>query len=251
MASEELEEGGYSLNNHSAASEEISKYFTGTHEVQECIEGQGEVDLHTHLANCKKNPGHKNFVPVNELTIEHFPPSFHDDLLLGLTKVVADLTVRIAVQFTSLGRPEFLPGTSDPYPCYNNRGKNSMRTGTGKVWQVIKHTQERKDRTCPCPECVNSDTPSKVWWGVHVQTAKHVVYDSSEVIQSSCRLWFDDDTSPVVNIYGWKMEDGVTAWDLSLLTYVTHDLEVGDKLGLMKRWQVALWRKVNLLLLRS
>ncbi|XP_059158151.1 uncharacterized protein LOC131942347 isoform X4 [Physella acuta] len=39
----------------------------GTHEVQECLKGQCEADLHTHLANCKKNPGHTGFIPVKKV----------------------------------------------------------------------------------------------------------------------------------------------------------------------------------------
>ncbi|XP_059153045.1 uncharacterized protein LOC131938839, partial [Physella acuta] len=169
-----------------ASVEDISTYFTGTHEVQECLEGQGEADLHTHLANCEKNPGHKNFVPVNQLSFEHFPSGYHDNDLYALTKALADLTVRIAVKLTSRDRPEFVPGTKDPYPCYNTRVQNSLRTGTGGVWGVTKYTEGMGDyRTCPCPECDHTDTPSKVWWEFGVVTARHVVFDESEARQSS------------------------------------------------------------------
>ncbi|XP_059149794.1 uncharacterized protein LOC131936745 [Physella acuta] len=233
-----------SLDDHnSMACEEMSTYFTGTHEVQECLEGQGEVDLHTHLANCEKNPGHKNFVPLKQLSVEHFPSGYHDNDLYDTTKALADLTVRIAVKLTSPDRPEFVPGTKDPYPCYNTRGQNSLRTGTGRVGQVDKYT-ERMDqtyktyRTCPCPECDHSDTPSKVWWEVRVLTARHVVFDSSEARQSSCRLWFDDDKSPVVNIYGWKVGVSDTEEDWCSLYSVTHDVDVGDKLEEM-------WRRID------
>ena len=157
------------------------------------------------MTKCKKNPGHTNFVPVNQLSVEHFPSGYQDNDLCDLTKALADLTVRIAVKFTSPDRPEFVPDTKAPYPCYNTRGQNSLSTGTGRVVGVSKYTEGRWDyRTCPCPECDHSDTPSKVWWKVNVWTARHVVFDESEARQSSCRLWFDDDKSPVVNIYGWK-----------------------------------------------
>ncbi|XP_059149803.1 uncharacterized protein LOC131936755 [Physella acuta] len=226
-----------------ASGEDISTYFTGTHEVQECLEGQGEVDLHTHLANCEKNPGHTNFVPVNQLSLEHFPSGYHDNDMFDVTKALADVTVRIAVKFTSPDRPEFVPGTKDPYPCYNTRGQNSLRTGTGTVRWVYKYTEGMDQRyetyrTCPCPECDHSDTPSKVWWKVQVVTAKHVVFDSSEARQSSCRLWFDDDQSPVVKIYGWTVDWlSHTERDLCLLWCATHDVDVADKLEEMDRRQ--------------
>ncbi|XP_059149795.1 uncharacterized protein LOC131936746 [Physella acuta] len=183
----------------------------------------------------KKNPGHKNFVPVNQLSLEHFPSGYHDKDVYDHTKAIADLTVRIAVKLTSPDRPEFVPGTKDPYPCYNTKGQNSLRTGTGRVFGVTKYTEGMDQtfetyRTCPCPECDHSDTPSKVWWEVHVETARHVVFDESEARQSSCRLWFDDDKSPVVKIYGWMVDVLDTERDLCFLHCATHDIDLGDKL---------------------
>ncbi|XP_059172638.1 uncharacterized protein LOC131953469 [Physella acuta] len=230
--------GEDSLDDHNskASEEDISIYFTGTHEVQECLEGQGEADLHIRMANCKKNPGHKNFITVNQLSLEHFPSGYHDNDVYALTKVLADLTVRIAVKLTSRDRPEFVPGTKVPYPFYNIRGQNSLRTGTGRVWAVTKYTEGMYGyRTCPCPECDHSDTPSKVWCEVRVWTARHVVFDSSEARQSSCRVWFDDDKSPVVKIYGWKVDWSETERDVCQLFCVTHDVDVAGKLEKMVR----------------
>ncbi|XP_059149809.1 uncharacterized protein LOC131936760 [Physella acuta] len=239
--------GEDSLDDHNsmASGKDLSKCFTGTHEVQECLEGQGEVDLHTHLANCEKNPGHKNFVPVNQLSVEHFPSGYHDNDVYDLTKALADLTIRIAVKLTSPDRPEFVPGTKDPYPCYNTRGQNSLRTGTGRLGHVHKCTEGEDGRTCPCPECDHSDTPSKVWWRAIVLTARHVVFDESEARQSSCRLWFDDDKSPVVNIYGWKVDVSDTERDRCWLCCVTHDVDVGGKLEEMDRRFDGLCEKVQ------
>ncbi|XP_059164509.1 uncharacterized protein LOC131947337 [Physella acuta] len=240
--------GEDSLDDHNskASVEDISTYFTGTHEVQECLEGQGEVDLHTHLASCEKNPGHNNFVPVNQLSLEHFPPGYHDNDVYDLTKVLADVMVRIAVKFTSPDRPEFVEGAEDPYPCYNTRGQNSLHTGTGRMIKCTKGMKRPTDITCPCPECDHSDTPSKVWWEVHVLTARHVLFDDSEARQSSCRLWFDDDKSPVVKIYGWKVGLlSVTERDMCVLYCVTHEVVVADKLEEMVRRFVYLRDKVR------
>ncbi|XP_059153074.1 uncharacterized protein LOC131938867 [Physella acuta] len=231
--------------NSMANGEDISLYFTGTHEVQECLEGQCEIDLHTHVTNCKKNPGHKDFVPLNQLNVEHFL-GYQDNDVYDLTKAIADLTVRIAVKFTSPDRPDFAPGSEDPYPCYNTRGQNSLRTGTGRVCQVTKYTEGMYGhRTCPCPECDHSDTPSKVWWEVGVWTATHVVFDESEARQSSCRLWFDDDKSPVVKICGWKVGGSYIDRDWCRFYCVTHDVDVADKLEEMVRQFNVLRDKVS------
>ncbi|XP_059149768.1 uncharacterized protein LOC131936721 isoform X2 [Physella acuta] len=240
--------GEDSLDDHNSmpSGKDLSRYFTSTHEVQECLEGQGEVDLHTHLANCEKNPGHKKFVPVNQLSVEHFPSGYHDNDLYDLTKALADVTVRIAVELTSPDRPEFVRGTKDPYPCYNTRGQDPLRTGTGRVGKVTKYTEGMRDyRTCPCPECDHSDTPSKVWWKVGVLTARHVVFDSSEARQSSCRLWFDDDKSPVVKIYGWKDSGSNSVGDMSILNCATHDLDIGDNLQKIMIRFIDLWQKLE------
>ncbi|XP_059158165.1 uncharacterized protein LOC131942351 isoform X2 [Physella acuta] len=179
---------------------DVTDHFRGTHEVQECLKGQTEADLHTHVANCKKNPGHTGFIPVKKFRKEHLPPGYQDSDIYDVINAFSYLTVRIAVKFTSTNRPEVVFCTKDPYPFYNIRGKNVLRTGTGAVWMV----RRIKDTTCPCPECKSSARPQNKWCQVWVSTARHVIFDSTEARQSSCRLWFDDDQSPVVKIYGWK-----------------------------------------------
>ncbi|XP_059168120.1 uncharacterized protein LOC131950092 isoform X2 [Physella acuta] len=236
-------------HNSMASGKDISTYFTGRHEVQECLVGEGEEDLPIHLANCEKNPGHKNFVPVNQLSLEHFPSGHQDNDVRNFTKALADLTIRIAVKFTSPNRPELVPDTKDPYPCYNTRGQNSLRTGTGRVVRVTKYTEGMDQayppyRTCPCPKCDHSNKPSKNWWRVVVMSASHVVFDKSEARQSSCRLWFDDEESPVVKIYGWDVDVSDTERDTCLLYCVTHDADVGYKLEDIVRLFNGLFLKV-------
>ncbi|XP_059158124.1 uncharacterized protein LOC131942331 [Physella acuta] len=218
------------------ASEDISKHFTGTYEVQELLEGQDELDLHTQQKNCQKNPGHVGFVPINKFSISDLPADYQDDDLYEFTKALAFRTVRIAVNFTSLLRPEFATYTKDPYPCYQYRGENNLCTGTGNMISVSKDMEYMGGyRTCPCPKCESSDNPSKVWWKILVATSKHVIFDDSEAKQSSCRLWFDDNNSPVFKIYGWKT-DGLSSdlSDSSNVYFVTHEIEIFNKLKEME-----------------
>ncbi|XP_059168299.1 uncharacterized protein LOC131950245 [Physella acuta] len=224
--------------NMGLVSEDLQKYLTGRHEVQECSKGQTKIGLRKHFVNCKKNPGHKMFIPVKNFTTEHFSSDYRDDDLIDLTKALADLTVMIAVKFTSPDRPKFVEGTKILYPCYNTRGQDLLRTGTGWVKRVDKKTVEMNIK-CQCSECKLSDTPSKEWWVVYVQTSRHVIFDSSEVKQSSCRLWFDDDKSPGENISGWEIVGSNTKKNFCYMYYVTHDLVLGDKLeNMMKRFNV-------------
>ncbi|XP_059158148.1 uncharacterized protein LOC131942347 isoform X2 [Physella acuta] len=217
----------------------------GTHEVQECLKGQCEADLHTHLANCKKNPGHTGFIPVKKFRKEHLPPGYQDSDVYDVINAQSYVTVRIAVKFTSKNRPEFELGTKRPYPCYKTRGKKLMRTGTGKIAAVKKNSDD-SDEPCPCPECKHSTKPKKKWFKVWVQTARHVIFDSEEARQSRCRLWFDDDQSPVVNIYGWRA-GGIshTGQDWCILFCVTHEPEIAEKLLNVIRRYSEIWGKVN------
>ncbi|XP_059160223.1 uncharacterized protein LOC131943908 [Physella acuta] len=222
-----------SLDEH-LPDDDMSRFFTGTHEVLHCLEGEGEFNLHENMKTCKKNPDHTGFIPVNLFKPEHLPLEFRDEDIFNLTKALVNVTVRIAVKFTSLERPEFIQGTKDQYPGYDMRGKNSQRTGTGRVMEVRKYAEGMQFfpyTPCPCPECELSGIPSKVWFQVLVLTAKHVVYDDSEACTSKCRLWFDEEKCPVVNIIGWKLNSFGFQRDISMFFCVTHDIDVGEKLS--------------------
>ncbi|XP_059152046.1 uncharacterized protein LOC131938146 [Physella acuta] len=180
-------------------------FCPGNHEAEMCY--GGEADLHKHVTGCKKNPGHKGFIPLKDFNTNCLPSRYHDDDLMSETvKALAALTVQVKTKFTSLERPEFYPGTQVPYPCYNDRGSHMMRLGTGRVCDVIKYTQW--DGACRCAKCQVSATPSKMWGEVHMVTATHVVFDASEARQTRCVLGFDDNKSPGVSLDGWELWGG-------------------------------------------
>ncbi|XP_059159728.1 uncharacterized protein LOC131943563 isoform X1 [Physella acuta] len=206
----------------------------GNHEAEMCY--GGEADLHKHVADCKKNPGHKGFIPLKDFNAICLPSRYHDDDLMSETiKTLAALTVQVKTKFTSLERPEFYPGTQVPYPCYNDRGSHVMRLGTGRVWRLDKYTESDR-KTCRCAKCQVSATPSKVWGMVRVVTATHVVFDDSEARQTRCVVGFDDNKSPGVNLDGWEVV-GVPniERDWRELIYVTCDLNLVDELDTMRR----------------
>ncbi|XP_059148088.1 uncharacterized protein LOC131935605 [Physella acuta] len=113
-------------------SDQTYVFNSGNHEAEMCY--GGEADLHKHVNGCKKNPGHKGFIPLKDFNTNYLPSRFHDDDLMSETiKTLAALTVQVKTKFTSLERPEFYPGTQVPYPCCNDRGSHVMRLGTGRV----------------------------------------------------------------------------------------------------------------------
>ncbi|XP_059148069.1 uncharacterized protein LOC131935598 [Physella acuta] len=214
-------------------SDQTGVFIPGNHEAEMCY--GGEADLHKHVTGCKKNPGHKGFIPLKDFNINYLPSRYHDDVFMSETiKTMAAITVQVKTKFTSLERPEFYPGTKVPYPCYNDRGSHVMRLGTGRVYEVFKYRERNRWGTCRCAKCQVSATPSKVWGEVLVVTATHVVFDNSEARQTRCVLGFDDNKSPVVSLDGWEVR-GVPdiERDWCNMGYVTCDLELVDELDKM------------------
>ncbi|XP_059162126.1 uncharacterized protein LOC131945136 [Physella acuta] len=169
-------------------------FIPGHHECEICY--GGEADLHKHYTSCKKNPGHVNFIPVNDFNLDHLPSLYRDVIMLEQIKALSALTVLIKVKYTSLARPKSVPCFSGRYPFYNTRGSDVLRTGTGRVSRVDRYTESDNKGTCPCGKCQHSDTPSKVWGEVWVRTATHVVFDDSEARQTKCVVGLDDNKSP-------------------------------------------------------
>ncbi|XP_059162139.1 uncharacterized protein LOC131945149 isoform X1 [Physella acuta] len=218
-------------------------FIPGHHEAEICY--GGEADLHKHYTGCKKNPGHVNFIPVNDFNLDHLPSRYRDVIMLEVIKALSALTVLIKVKYTSLERPKSVPCFSGQYPFYNTRGSDVLRTGTGRVWCVYKYTESDNMGTCPCGKCQHSDTPSKVWGEVSVVTATHVVFDESEARQTRCVVGFDDNKSPVVSLDGWRVRASNIEGDWCWFTCVSCDLELVDELDKMCRHFDGLCKKVE------
>ncbi|KAK6975835.1 Phospholipase A and acyltransferase 3, partial [Biomphalaria glabrata] len=53
-----------------------------------------EGNLRTRFVECKKNSGHKKFIPVDTFTLKHLPKRHQDKDLHELIKATAELTVK-------------------------------------------------------------------------------------------------------------------------------------------------------------
>ncbi|KAI8771466.1 hypothetical protein BgiBS90_028185 [Biomphalaria glabrata] len=241
----------------------LTNSTAGKHETQ--ISESGESDLHKHLANCKKNPGHTQFIPFTHFTITDLPEDSRDVDLYELIKATADLTVRIGVNKVSPDRPEFWPNTQFNYPFYEIRGSNILRTGSGLItvykfvdgsgydghesnYHVLTGKKlERNYKTCPCDKCQQSEKPSKIWWEILIHTATHVVFDDTEASHTTCRLFYDDKDSPVVILDKVSVDYVNIERDKCRLKYVVCDKTLGDKLyNMVKLWCELLkkvWKK--------
>ncbi|XP_059168789.1 uncharacterized protein LOC131950585 [Physella acuta] len=168
--------------------------------------------------------------------------------MLEVIKALSALTVLIKVKYTSRKRPKSVQNFSGQYPCYNLRGRSDvLRVGTGMVVWVQKYTESDNKGTCPCVKCQHSDTPSKVWGVVNVQTARHVVFDASEVRQSRCVVGYDDNKSPGVSLDGWDVmfHNINIEGDWYNFKCVSCDLELIEKLDTTRRHFQDLFLKVR------
>ncbi|XP_055897725.1 uncharacterized protein LOC106053064 [Biomphalaria glabrata] len=228
--------------------------LNGQHENQVC-EGE-EADLHKHMLDCKKNPGHSSFIPYKKFEINDLSEEYRDVDLFEFVKVVADLTVRIKVKKVSKERQEFWPDTNMPYPFYDKKGTEFLRTGSGQVNEVIQFTDGvgrdrhgkdiiREYKKCMCRPCRNSDSPKNVWWEVVVRTATHVVYDDIECADTSCRLFYDEEKSELFTLEDLILLEVNIEQDWCLISYMScGSMAYRERLLSLVVQRVDLWKKV-------
>ncbi|XP_055898414.1 uncharacterized protein LOC106059715 isoform X3 [Biomphalaria glabrata] len=203
---------------------EENPQFIGHHELQ--ISEGGEADLTRHLAECKKNPDHLQFIPVHQFNLDHLPESHRD--LYDLIKVVADLTVRISVKMISERRPQFWPNTELPYCLSDKRGNKFLRIGSGCVIGLVKN----EDEQCSCSNCQSLDR-ARSSWKIKILTATHVVFDDIEASETRVRLFFDSEDSPKVVFDRVDLINVSTEMDICRLDYNTCDISLVEKLDQM------------------
>ncbi|KAK6979535.1 Phospholipase A and acyltransferase 3, partial [Biomphalaria glabrata] len=67
----------------------------------------GETELPYLFEKCAKNPGHREFYRASDFTLYNLPEGHRDSLVFDLVQSLANLTVKLKVNFTSENRPEF------------------------------------------------------------------------------------------------------------------------------------------------
>ncbi|KAK6978944.1 STE20-like serine/threonine-protein kinase isoform X2 [Biomphalaria glabrata] len=216
-------------------------HVIGHHE-QQISEG-GEADLLTHLADCNKNLGHKDFIPVDRFSLEHLPLCYQNNDMYELIKVVADLTVRVSVKMTSKRRPEFWPNTKIPYFVYNLKESQHLRTGSGIITDVMKGNNV----LCSCHKCQHSDKPNIDWWRIEVQTAGSLVFDDIEANHTTIRLFYDTENCEDIvlnqeDITSSKSQTERSRW----IKFLTCDRNLVQKIAKMIDQYNNLFSKVNI-----
>ncbi|CAG5123805.1 unnamed protein product [Candidula unifasciata] len=199
-----------------------------------CVE---EVNLHTDMDSCEKNPGHRGFIPADEFTVNSLPPHYRDNDIAKLIQALAQITARISIKYTSSNRPDFYPGSDKPYPNADMKGKTRLRTGSGWVWRVNifsgGNNRRNKTKACPCQECKKSRNPERQWAVIDIYTATHMVYDEAEGAKTTCHFFYDNNRNSLAelpSLHGAVRVHNVVDGDACRMTYITHDIQLASKL---------------------
>ena len=151
----------------------------GHHECEILGRGLEAAESDYAWKKCKKNRGHRGFIPVGDFMANQLPRSLSEEECEYL-KVAVDLTVRLRVNRTSLDRPG-----EDELSEYG--GSERLRVGTGFIRRV---SDPRTNKPCPCDECRGQKV--RKFWTFIIHTAIHVVYNTEEAKETLVDLFYDD-----------------------------------------------------------
>ncbi|BFZ24364.1 hypothetical protein BsWGS_27403 [Bradybaena similaris] len=210
---------------------------------------EGEAGLQKHFNNCQKNPGHRNFIPVDGFSIEHLPEGYRDKDMVDYIRAVSDLTVRVTVKYVSDERPATARISGKPYPNYSDRGKRKITVGTGWVLFVTVYNDDMES-TCRCKDCKNSPTPRTTFGEININTAAHVVFDAKEGDHTTCHLFYDrgglpETCSDVIKLSGMFCRLTNPNSDECYLSHYTHDVGLAQRLAQICEQRFELRNKIS------
>ena len=171
--------------------------------------------------NCTKNPGHEEFISVQDFK-DKYLPRVHNDEQRDWLRAMIDRTVRLRLYWTSPDRPD-----DDEFS--NHRGTKIPRMGTGFISHVYKPVS---DKLGPCDKCNGEIT--KKFWRFRVRTAAHLVYNTEEAKSTRADLFYDDDSCKfdgrMVTLTGLEVERISHDQDVCFMECVTHDDALGERI---------------------
>ncbi|RUS86612.1 hypothetical protein EGW08_005628 [Elysia chlorotica] len=164
---------------------------------------------------CTKNPGHHQFIPAAEFSLDKLPQWCRKPLVLDYVKYMCATTVRLKVGYTSWDRP-------DGYCFSSCRGTSLAHFGSGHLIAMSQH-----DGPCQCPECESSPSPHQTCHKLYIATAQHVVFNTEEAKATQVSFFYDDEASGtdgrVKIVWGTRGGSKGHEGDNSIFMCVTHD----------------------------
>ncbi|XP_005112645.1 uncharacterized protein LOC101853280 [Aplysia californica] len=205
---------------------DIARLNQGDREMEICFGDSPELDLGRHFKRCRKNPGHKDFISVKDVSLQHIPEPWRHPNVLRAVQLLSAFTVRLVVRYTSMKRP-------NEFGSPNLKGTKVMRLGSG-FFDIGALERDRQNQPCPLKNCpLSSDPDHEVSPFFYIQTAAHVVFDDQEARHTTVEFFYDsedDKQTSVVRCQGVTVAGGTLSDDHSQLKCFTHDLTLLTRL---------------------
>nr|KAI8746005.1 hypothetical protein BgiMline_019721 [Biomphalaria glabrata] len=201
----------------------IENYRSSRFEDEICLNPL--TDLQKYYDDCEKDPGHRSFKSCEDFRLTDIPVKYRSVELLNLIRTLFILTVQVMVTSISPDRPR----EQSLHEIYEaSCGVPPVRFGSGKI-SKIKEIIGRGKNTCPCKECLKSVSPKKKWYHIEVITAKHVVNDALEAMNTTCTFGYISYAckGQSFSCVGARVSPNS---DWCKLTCVTHDEELAAKI---------------------
>uniref|UniRef100_A0A0B7ADA1 Uncharacterized protein n=1 Tax=Arion vulgaris TaxID=1028688 RepID=A0A0B7ADA1_9EUPU len=202
----------------------------GTYETEVCVAGR--IELPRIKDVCAKNPDHREFIYVDDLSLHHLPEKYQKDNILEMIKLYSALTVCLFVECTSNSRPLTFPDSKKSYPFFSLRGTTATRTGTGSIELIHEYNQDTTNKRCYCEECKVSGDPKTEWGKIIIQTGKHVVFNEEEGEKTVIEIFYDSEKRDKVHKLQGHVKDTDIKTDWCLIYCPTHNMELVTMLQL-------------------
>ncbi|RUS78423.1 hypothetical protein EGW08_013797 [Elysia chlorotica] len=206
---------------HPAKQIYIAKEHEYGHECELLGRGSEAAESEARWKECKKNPGHEDFISIPDFTGRCFPKlqaQKHRDRL----GAAIDLTTRLRVKWTSPLRPD-----EDPFS--DVRGSDKLRLGSGFIVDVGNAVLKKPN---PFGGCVGKK--AKKSWRITVQTAHHVVFDTAEAKKTKVDLFYDYDScrsdGTMRTLAGLEVLECDADKDVCSFLCVIHDEALGKRI---------------------
>lgn len=172
-----------------------------------------------HTVECLKHPGHKEFIPIDQLKTHHLPSQYQHDDWVKFIKLKGNETVHISVYYTSKNRP-------DDFGFKDFKGTTKKRTGSGTAF--IMNMENIED--CFCSEVEGTH---KVSGSFKVMTVAHVVFDDDEARSTAITFFYDDDNDNTITVTarGERVSHIDIQRNRSVIECRTHDLTLFQRLS--------------------
>ncbi|GFS22065.1 hypothetical protein ElyMa_006940800 [Elysia marginata] len=209
------------------SSSSSSKSSKSSHECEIFSSREHErAESHHNYKNCKKNPGHENFISAQDFE-DNYLPRLQSDIQREKLRSRIDLTVRLRVGCTSSERP-------DDDDMAKFRGTDKSRLGTGFVYAV----KAKYNKPCFCPNC-NGQVARKQW-SCTIWTANHVVYNTEEAKETKIDFFYNDNScrrdGRMKSVSGMAVVKSEPDKDFCWMSSVTCDEDLGERIGELD-WQ--------------